>query len=300
MSIELLTPAKINLGLEVLRKRDDGYHDIATVFQTISVFDRLQIEPSDFDSVQIVDRVLQIEANLAGRALEHARSAGLTSTPHRIEIRKRIPVAAGLGGASADAAAVLAALAADRSLDPERLDEIALQLGSDVPFLLRGGAALATGRGEILEPLPSLRGCWLVLASPDIELDRKTARLYGALTPADFSDGYRIRQVATSLQNGAIPAIADLANAFSRPLTRFVPPIAAMITAFEEAGAPFVALTGAGPTHYTITTDLREAIELSRQLMRLTPIPLRALVARPVATGIRIRWHKTRTSPTAL
>ncbi len=293
MSIELLTPAKINLGLEIIGKRDDGYHDIATVFQTISVFDRLRIEASDSDSVQIVDRVLQIEANLAERALFHVRSAGLTGTPHRIEIHKRIPVAAGLGGASADAAGVITALASETSIGRERLDELAIQLGSDVPFLLRGGAALATGRGEILEPLPSLRGCWLVLASPDIELERKTARLYGALSAADFSNGYRVRQVAAALRQGAIPATADLANAFSRPLARFVPDIAAMVTAFEEAGAPFVALTGAGPTHYTIATTLHDAAGIADQLMRLTPIPLRALLARPVASGIHLRQDKT-------
>jgi 4-diphosphocytidyl-2-C-methyl-D-erythritol kinase len=293
MSIELLTPAKINLGLEVTGKRDDGFHDIATVFQTISVFDRLQIETSDTDSVQIVDRVVQIEANLAERALERARAAGLTRNRYHVGIRKRIPVAAGLGGASADAAAVLAALAADTPLDRDRPGRIALDLGSDVPFLLRGGAALATSRGEVLEPLPSLRACWLVLASPEIELERKTARLYGALTPADFSDGDRVRRVAASLRNGTVPAPADLDNAFSRPIARFVPHIGAMIAAFEDAGAPFVALTGAGPTQYTITTHLHDAMDIAAKLMRLTPIPLRALMARPVATGIRMRRDKT-------
>ena len=126
MTIHMLAPAKINLGLEVIGKRDDGYHDIATVFQTISIFDRLTITRSETDSLQIVDRVAQIESNLAGKALDLVRSAGRCQGAYRVQIEKRIPIAAGLGGASTDAAAVFSALAIDNNSSYPDLADLAL------------------------------------------------------------------------------------------------------------------------------------------------------------------------------
>lgn len=300
MTIELLTPAKINLGLEVLRKRGDDYHDIATVFQTISVFDRIRITPAKNDELQIINRFVQIEANLAARALDLAKQSGLSHAGHRIEIEKRIPIAAGLGGASADAAAVLLGLDLDQAFSGPEVAALALQLGSDVPFLLQGGAAHATGRGELLESCASLRSCWIVLASPDIEIERKTARLYGALRPGDFSDGSATRRVASALERGTIPDPADLGNAFTRPLQELMPESSRLVDHFRAAGAPFVALTGAGPTHYTIVPALSNAISMSARLARQPPVPMRVLVARPVPSGARLRRRKTHMTGSAL
>lgn len=295
MTIELLSPAKINLGLEVIAKRDDGYHEIATVFQTISLFDRIRIEQASTDSVRITNRMEQIERNLAEEALAELHASELTSSHLRVEIEKQIPMAAGLGGASADAAGVIAAIATGSKSDSNELDALALRIGSDVPFLLHGGAALATGRGEQLESLPSLRDCWFVLVCPEIELERKTARLYAALTIEDFSDGSRVRRVADVLRRNAHPAPTDLLNVFARPLAEFVPEIVEFTEAFTAAGAPFVALSGAGPAHYTIVSRLSDAIAISSQLARHAPIPLRSIIARPMSTGIQIRGGKTRT-----
>ena len=293
MTIELLAPAKINLGLEVIRRRDDGYHDIATVMQTISVFDRVRILPAAEDDVRIVGQVHQIESNLASRALDLAKQSGLTKGSHRIELDKRIPVAAGLGGASADAAAVLRGLSLDSDCDSPEVAPLALQLGSDVPFLLQGGAALATGRGEILESFPSLQDCWLVLASPAIDIERKTATLYGALASSDFSDGSAAIRVASALQQRAVPEPSDLGNAFSQPLAHLIPGIAEIVEHFHDAGAPFAALSGAGPTHFTIVPVLSDAISVASKLARRAPIPMRVLIARPVPSGIQQRRRKT-------
>jgi 4-diphosphocytidyl-2-C-methyl-D-erythritol kinase len=179
MSVQVLTPAKLNLGLEVIRKRPDGFHELATVFQTISVFDHLTLAESQYDEVEIVNRIDQIESNLVQRALSVAREREITDRHWRVEVKKRIPIAAGLGGASADAAAALLALAKSSNVSVNDVAGVALELGSDVPFLLFGGAALAHGRGEVLTRLPSLRNCWLVLATPAIEIERKTAALRG-------------------------------------------------------------------------------------------------------------------------
>lgn len=300
MTVELLTPAKINLGLEVIRRRDDGFHDIATVFQTISVFDRIRLEPAKLDDTRIINQLDQIESNLALRALELAKESGLTEQSYRIGITKRIPIAAGLGGASADAAAVLRGIQIDHDPGVDVLAELALRIGSDVPFLLRGGAAHATGRGEVLESLPSLRGCWIVLASPAIELERKTARLYGSLHPSDFSDGSRVLRTATALERGELPDRSDLGNAFSRALAEVLPLTTDLVADFAAAGTPFVALSGAGPTHYTIVGSLREAMEISARLARRTSIPTRVLVARPVRSGIQLRRNKTHATNFAL
>ncbi|MEZ4665108.1 MAG: 4-(cytidine 5'-diphospho)-2-C-methyl-D-erythritol kinase [Thermomicrobiales bacterium] len=286
MTVEFLAPAKVNLGLEVIRKRDDGFHEIATVFQTISLFDRLRIERAENDAVVVTNRIEQIEENLVSLAVERARSAGVATDAWHIEIHKRIPLAAGLGGASSDAAATLRGIA---SAGTSELADIALTLGSDVPFFLVGGAALASGRGEILEPLPRLPSCWFVLVSPLVELERKTARLYGSLEAGDFSDGSRIARTACALRAGAVPHPDDLANAFSRPLARLLPEIDSLVPAMREAGAPFVALTGAGPTHYTIVPELSAAMEIARRLAGRPPLPLRVLLARPTAAGMLMR-----------
>lgn len=282
MTVELLAPAKVNLGLEVIRKRDDGYHEIATVFQTVSVFDRLRIGRSHADSVVITNRIEQINENLVQRAFEAARETGIATGHWQIEIDKRIPLSAGLGGASADAAATLLAIA---EADAAKMAEAALALGSDVPFLLKGGTALARGRGELLDPLPGLSSCWFVLGTPALELERKTARLYGALDARDFSDGGRIACVADALHAGRIPRFDDLANTFSRPLIRLLPEMELVPHAFRAAGASFAALTGAGPTHYTIVPQLNEAISIARKLAMNPPLTMRVLIARPASTG---------------
>jgi 4-diphosphocytidyl-2C-methyl-D-erythritol kinase len=138
------------------------------------------------------------------------------------------------------------------------------------------------------------------LATPDIEIDRKTARLYGALTPGDFSDGETSLRVASALRSGSIPAPADLTNAFSRPLRELVPAIAQIHTEFLVAGAPFVALSGAGPTQYTLVGTLPEAIDIAQSLASRRQFAMRVMVARPVPSGIKLRRDKTPPAASAL
>jgi 4-diphosphocytidyl-2-C-methyl-D-erythritol kinase len=293
MTVEVLAPAKINLGLEVISKRGDGFHDIATVFQTISVFDRLQISESEDDTVQISNRMEQIDANLVTRALKLARTRGLTDGNWHVELEKRIPVAAGLGGASADAAGTLIALARSEKRDRAALSAVALELGSDVPFLLSGGAALGSGRGDVLERLPPLGGCWLVLTAPLVEIDRKTARLFGSLETFDFSDGSRVNRVALALQRLRPLDPLDLFNAFERPLSVLMPEVDLIREAMLRAGAPFVALSGAGPTQFTILPVLSAAIRIANVLQRECPVSMRVMIARPVGSGPLVRPGKT-------
>ncbi len=149
--------AKINLDLRVLHKRPDGYHEIRTVFQTISLADLIDVEftPARRTAVEI-HGAFEIPDNLIAKAAKLVLDAIRVTASVQFQVRKRIPMGAGLGGGSSDAAAILLALPAmaGRALPLPRLMELAAELGSDVPFFLLGGAAVALGRGTELYPLP--------------------------------------------------------------------------------------------------------------------------------------------------
>ena len=176
--------AKLNRGLRVLYRRPDGYHEIRTVFQTISLADRLDITFSRARTTRItIDGAPEIPDNLINRAAHLVLEAMRVQGDILFDLKKNIPTGAGLGGGSSDAAAVLLALPvlAGKTLPGERLHEIAIQLGSDVPFFLHGGTALGMGRGEELYPLPELPAARSLLVAPQIH--SSTAEAYRDLSP---------------------------------------------------------------------------------------------------------------------
>src|SRR3989442_1234932 len=195
----LRAAAKVNLALDVLGRRDDGYHEIATVMQAVDLSDRLVLEDADVLELRTTASDVPTDGtNLALKAALTLREMAGSSRGTRITLEKRIPVAAGLGGGSTDAAAVLVGLNRLWGLrwPKARLAEVAVRVGMDVPFFLHGGAALATGRGEQLEPLSS----WalaLVLVNPSVAAS--TAEIYGGVQPAMYSDGGRTRGMAAAL-----------------------------------------------------------------------------------------------------
>ncbi len=174
--------AKINLDLRVIGKREDGYHELRTIFQTISLADSITLSftPARRSSVTVDDE-LQIPDNLAARAAQLALREMRVAGKVEIGLTKRIPMGAGLGGGSSDAAAILLGLPAlaGREIALPRLLEIGQDLGSDVPFFLFGGRAAAIGRGSELFPLPDLPAQYGVLAAPGVHVS--TAQAYQAL-----------------------------------------------------------------------------------------------------------------------
>jgi 4-diphosphocytidyl-2-C-methyl-D-erythritol kinase len=250
-SRRLRAPAKINWTLEVLGKRDDGYHEVRTILQTIDLLDIVTLTPADDVSLSLTGDAgaladQPLEWNLAHRAailLRRDRSRGV-----RIELEKRIPVAAGLGGGSSDAAAVLRGLNAlwHLDIDDAELTAIAGDLGSDVPFFLRGGTALASGRGETLHALPDVPLQRLLLAWPDRPASTdKTARMYSALRPKDFTDGARTGLLAAHLRDGRPVSPRALYNAFEQVIARVDPAYARPLEEMPSAGGPH--LCGSGP-----------------------------------------------------
>ena len=265
--VSVSAPAKLNLGLEVVGRRADGYHDLVTIFQAIDLVDRLTLIPCPTLRLICDDPTLAGADNLALGALAALRRVAGITTGAVVELAKAIPTAAGLGGASSDAAAALlgARRLWDAGIPDLALAHLALDLGSDVPFFLRGGTALATGRGERLEPLPSPTA-WFVVVSPRLVIPRKTATLYGALTATDFSDGGCVRRQAARLLGGE-PLAADLlGNAFARALYALRPQLAELPALMRQHGAPAVALSGAGPSHYAVFAEVAAAERTSASL----------------------------------
>lgn len=292
--ITLRAPAKLNVGLEVTGRRPDGYHELVTIFQAIALHDTLTVAPA-------ADLTLTVETpddpagapaladgdNLVLRAAQALNDrAGGPPRGATLTLVKRIPVAAGLGGGSSDAAAALLAL--DRlwglGAPAEDLAALAAGLGADVPFFLRGGTALATGIGERLAPLPPLAASgssWFVTLTPPLALPAaKTRRLYAALRPADFGDGGRTRAQAARLRAGLPLDPALLVNDFAGPLERLYPELAAWRARFLAAGAPWALLSGSGPTLFTAADSEAEARRLAG---RLAGAGARVHVAAPLA-----------------
>jgi 4-diphosphocytidyl-2-C-methyl-D-erythritol kinase len=209
--------AKINWSLRVVRKRDDGYHDIDTVFQTISLHDTLTFEPADRFTLTCSDPSIPVDdTNLAARA---AHALGIDGVA--IHIEKRIPAGGGLGGGSSNAAATLVTLSKMFSIDAP-VERIALELGSDVPFFLVGGRAHATGRGEIITPLPDVDPVPLLLVLPEERV----------MT----SEAFRLVKPGTAI------------NDFEEPIFAKLPKLREYKERMLDAGATFAAMSGSGST----------------------------------------------------
>jgi 4-diphosphocytidyl-2-C-methyl-D-erythritol kinase len=260
--------AKINLTLEVLGRRDDGYHDLASVMQTISLHDTLALHPASPGEFTLTCDVETLTGadNLALRAASSLATACEVANGVRIELRKETPTQAGLGGGSSDAAAVLLALPRLWGIDLplHRMTQIAAELGSDVPFFLTAGTAIVTGRGERVAPLPDLPPTWIVLAKPRVDI--ATGRAFAALAPRDFTDGSHSAALAESLTAGMGAPDAHLVNTFEVSIRANYPEVAALWHAFQAAGAQTVHLSGSGPTLFALFTDLTLAAHVWRQL----------------------------------
>ncbi|MDQ6671290.1 MAG: 4-(cytidine 5'-diphospho)-2-C-methyl-D-erythritol kinase [Chloroflexota bacterium] len=261
--------AKVNLTLEVIRRRDDGYHDLASVVHTISLADELHLDfaSSLFSHVEGLD--IGAETNLVTQAAQLLASTADVSAHAELRLVKRIPAAAGFGGGSSDAATTLVGLNRlwGTHLRTAELRRIAAKLGSDVPFFVSGGAALMTARGQDLETLPPLSGQWLILvAPPPHALGAKTALLYAALEPADFSSGAASERVAIRLRQREPLSEAHLVNVFARAARRVFPGLADAWTAAERICGRRFFLSGAGPALFALAFDRDDAQQQQRGL----------------------------------
>ena len=252
-------PAKLNLGLHVLRRRPDGFHALDTVFVPLSWADRLAAAPADALTLTTSDPDLPTDGgNLVVRAAEALRQHAGRDFGARLHLDKRVPYGAGLGGGSSDAAAALRLLDDLWGLGtPERaLHDLALALGSDVPFFLLGVAARATGRGEHLAPLVDAEGSrwrcpfWTVVAVPPVHV--ATGEAFRLVTPDDRD---RPDLAAAVVSNDLARWRAEIVNDFQGPVEAAYPAIGDARRALAAAGAGYTSLSGSGSAVFGVFRD---------------------------------------------
>ena len=271
MSIKALARAKINLTLEVLGKRPDGYHEVEMVMQSIELHDILEFSPTHGGIALTVEGggLPSGEQNLVYRAAEVLRSYAGIRQGVSIHLKKYIPVAAGLAGGSADAAATLIALNKmwEAGLSLSDLMKLGEQLGSDIPFCLLGGTALARGRGERVERLPACPSLGVILVKPPFGLS--TAQVYQSFKQElNINKPDHLGLVSAIELNDLTAICSHLVNMLEPVAIKLHPAIAAIKEKLLQAGAMGVLMSGSGPTVYGLTPDLDKAHAVAARYYR--------------------------------
>ena len=263
--------AKINLTLSVGRKRPDGYHEVETVMTGVGLHDTVALyrNTGPWDKLECDPPVTERAGdNLCMKALRvFFEEFGPKKDFVTIQLEKHIPTQAGLGGGSSDAAAVLRGLRTlyAPNMTDTRLEKMAEKLGSDVPFFIRGGTALATGRGEKLEALPKMPQCWLVIVKP--EESHSTAAMYAAIDSAESRPGSDSRMVLEGLDSGDLAKIAaGLSNDFQQVLPEGSA-IPAIVETMRQQGALNAQMTGSGSAVFGLFRR-REDAELAASVLK--------------------------------
>lgn len=274
MEVTVLAPAKINLTLDVTgRREEDGYHLIETVMQSITLYERITVRETESGGITLdVDdeRVPADERNTAFKAARaFFESAGLPEGNICIRIEKQVPMQAGLGGGSADAAGVLAALnvLTDARLDMDTLCEAGARVGADVPFCVQGGAALCTGTGTILTPIPSMPACFVVVAKPACGVS--TAEAYRRIDAADL-----IRRPHTSVMVDAVCAGElntigrKLCNVFDEAMA--LPEVDAICSIMRDHRTLGCQMSGSGSAVFGLFEHRADARQCADALRKMT------------------------------
>ena len=268
-AVVLMAPAKVNLTLEVLGRRADGYHELASVFATVDLRDRVRVAPWRELDVRITPDVGAAAGDdLASRAVRTLAEASTRPALAHVRVRKRIPVASGLGGGSSDAGAVLRGLSRVWRLDGVDLLPIAARVGSDVPFFVSGATyALVRGRGESIEALPAPDPLWIALVQ--LKDHVSTADVFAAhhLKP---SKGERTAKLAQALRDRMVtPALIReyLQNDLLEAAERVAPTIGDARKTATAVGVD-LAMSGSGPSLFALADDRSHAIRIARRLRR--------------------------------
>ena len=269
---EMLTayaPAKVNLVLEVLGK-DNDYHRISSIVQSIDLCDVLNFELDKEIRFECDEPKLRRD-NLVTRAASLLKGSTGCDLGARMELRKRIPWGAGLGGGSSDAAATLLALNElwGLGMPLSKLARLAFELGSDVPFFVYKGTALVEGKGERVRPQPPLPSTSFVLLVPPLpKVTGKTKQMYGRLRVADFTGGEFIEAALLSLRQGKRPDPGVMFNVFESVAFDFFPGLDKYRRILEEAGVSRARLAGSGPCLFASFSGKEEAAELFSRLKK--------------------------------
>lgn len=258
MKIYEKAPAKINLMLDVLHKRPDGFHEVEMVMTMIDLADRLEMSEQKRDTIIITSQAGYIpldEKNLAFQAARLIKERYDVRKGVHIHLDKKIPVAAGLAGGSSDAAATLRGLNRlwGLNIPKEELLKLGAELGSDVPFCVSGGTALATGRGEVLKPIPSPPQCWVIVAKPPINVS--TAEVYGRLRSDQIQAHPSAERMIGALEQGSFHQMCkELGNVLEEVTLKMHPEVQQLKEGMLKLGADGALMSGSGPTVFGLVS----------------------------------------------
>ncbi len=267
-TFKIKAPAKLNIRLKVTGRRPDGYHELVSIMIPIDLFDLLELTVDPGGGIKLACEGTQIptdENNLAFRAAQSFFSRTGIREEVSIKLIKNVPVAAGMGGGSSDAAATLLALNEmwSRPLSLPEMHDLAIGLGADVPFFLEGKPCLARGIGEILEPLDSWPKCWFVIVRPPIEVS--TSWVYSNLKFVLTTDEYdNIKQTLSHVPI-SIPQILE--NDLERVTSATFPIVETIKKSLIQAGAQGALMTGSGPSVFGVFPSLDEALFGKKELV---------------------------------
>lgn len=258
-SIELKAYAKINLGLDVIRKREDGYHEVSMIMQTVDLYDTLTFTRKEQDGIWIRTNREDIptdEHNLVYRAIRLLKETYHITQGVEVSLVKRIPVAAGMAGGSTDCATALVGVSKlfGLSLTKQVLMELGVRLGADVPYCILQGTALSEGIGEVLTPLPAMPQCHILIAKPPIAVSTKY--VYEHLDAQGVSEHPDIAGMCESIRAGNLDGIvARMANVLETVTIPAHPEIRRIKERMKENGAKEALMSGSGPTVFGIYED---------------------------------------------
>jgi len=293
-TLQVEVPAKINLHLQILSRRHDGYHELQTLFQAVDLWDRLSATPDERLSLSCDQPQLTCdEDNLVLRAARALlRLSGAAGRGARLQLEKRIPMQAGMGGGSADAAAALLLL--DRlwglQTPDSEMRKLAMGLGADVPFFLEGGSALGLGRGDRIERIPDIGECPVVLLHPP----------FGISTPEAFAGvGARLTLPRIGVSLPRLKAVkwpqdndfGVFVNDLESVVFELHPVLREASSELKEAGARVALLSGSGSTVFGLFEEAREARQAAERVGRRFP-DWRVVTSRFVRGGVH--WRETR------
>lgn len=274
--LKLKSLAKINLGLDVLGRRENGYHDVRMVMQTIYLYDNVILKKTEDAGIQLKTNLQYLptdDRNVAYKAAKLLMEEFRLEGGMEITLEKRIPVAAGLAGGSSNAAAVLVGMNRmfDLRLSEQELMERGVKLGADVPYCIMRGTVLAEGIGEILSPLPPMPKCFIVVAKPNISVSTKT--VYEKLDAHEIKEHPDIDGVMAGLEAGDLKKVAgSMGNVLERVTIEDYPIIEEIKHRMKAQGALGAMMSGSGPTVFGIFDDKIVAEQAQQEIKKLLPV----------------------------
>lgn len=278
--MKLRSCAKINLSLDILHRREDGYHELASIVHTVGLWDEIALEWTSGSIEFSCSRAeLEGENNLCVRALQEWREAAHVEVGAKISLQKTIPSGAGLGGGSGNAAAILWALQHrfEHPLEPSALNRVAAKLGADVPLFLSGGALLMEGIGERVTPLPGLSG-WVLLVKPETSLD--TGAVYRAWSEGQFTSRNSTPSLLETWNNELEVLARHCGNDLERAAARVSAVPKHCLELLHAVGAPNARMSGSGSACYALWNTEAEAHEAAQRFGALMAKEVRLLKSR--------------------